>query len=175
VGFRVTPPDAHVLVEGRVIGEAQEWSGQRGARTYTFPGAGTYMVKIKKDGMKDLRIAVEAGAGGASTIAARLKPLAAADIDASDLEAVRVREGVALNVRPGNAEVLVDGQSVGEARRYAGGLLRPREILVLNPGKHRLSFVAPGGARKDVLVEVVETADKQRQRINVDLTGGNGG
>jgi len=176
VAFRVTPPDAHVLVEGRVIGEAQEWSGQRGARTYTFPGAGTYMVKIKKDGMKDLRIAVEAGAGGASTIAARLKPLAAADIDASDLESVRVREGVALNVRPGNAEVLVDGQSVGEARRYAGGLLRPREILVLNPGKHRLSFVAPGGARKDVLVEVVETADKQRQRINVDLTaGGNGG
>jgi serine/threonine protein kinase/outer membrane biosynthesis protein TonB len=176
VGFRITPPDAHVLVEGRVIGEAQDWSGQKGARTYTFPGAGTYMVKIKKDGMKDMLIAVEAGAGGASTISARLRPRAAADIDASDLESVRVREGVALNVRPGNAEVLVDGQPVGEARRYAGGLLRPREILVLNPGKHRLSFVAPGGARKDVLVEVTETADKQRQRINVDLTaGGNGG
>lgn len=176
VVFRITPPDAHVLVEGRVIGEAQDWSGQRGARTYTFPGAGTYMVKIKKDGMKEMRIAVEAGAGGASTIAARLKPLAAADVDASDLETVRVREGVSLNVRPGNAEVMVDGQSVGEARRYAGGLLRPREILVLNPGKHRLSFMAPGYARKDVLVEVTETADKQRQRINVDLAaGGNGG
>ena len=176
VAFRVVPPDAHVLVEGRVIGEAQDWSGQKGARTYTFPGAGTYMVKIRKDGMKEMRIAVEAGAGGSSIIPARLKPLAAADVDASDLETVRVREGVALNVRPGNAEVLVDGQSVGEARRYAGGLLRPREILVLNPGKHRLSFVAPGYARRDVLVEVTETADKQRQRINVDLTaGGNGG
>jgi hypothetical protein len=176
VGFRIVPPDAHVLVEGRVIGEAQDWSGLKGARTYTFPGAGTYMVKIKKDGMREMLIAVEAGAGGASTISARLRPRAAADIEASDLETVRVREGVALNVRPGNAEVLVDGQSVGEARRYAGGLLRPKEILVLNPGKHRLSFVAPGYARKDILVEVTETADKQRQRINVDLTaGGNGG
>jgi hypothetical protein len=176
VGFRVTPPDAHVLVEGRVIGEAQDWSGQKGARPYAFPGPGTYMVKIRKDGMKETRIAVEAGAGGASTITARLKPMAAADIDASDLDSVRVREGIALNVRPGNAEVLVDGQSVGAARRYAGGLLRPREILVLNPGKHRISFVAPGYARKDILVEVTETADRQRQRINVDLTaGGNGG
>lgn len=175
VAFRVVPPDAHVLVEGRVIGEAQEWSGQKGARTYTFPGAGTYLVKIRKEGMKELRIAVEAGGGGSSIIPAHLKPMAAADVDASDLETVRVREGVSLNVRPGNAEVLVDGQSVGEARRYAGGLLRPREILVLNPGKHRLSFVAPGYARKDVLVEVTETADKQRQRVNVDLTGGGNG
>ncbi|HEY4593527.1 MAG TPA: hypothetical protein VIJ61_14020, partial [Thermoanaerobaculia bacterium] len=104
------------------------------------------------------------------------KPEAAADVDASDLETFRVREGVALNVHPGNAEVLVDGQPVGPARRYAGGLLRPKEILVLEPGKHRISFVAPGYARKDILVEVTETADKQRQRINIDLTaGGNGG
>ncbi|MFL6261849.1 MAG: serine/threonine-protein kinase [Thermoanaerobaculia bacterium] len=176
VGFRVTPADAHVLVEGHVLGMAQDWSGEKGARTYTFPGAGTYRVKIKRDGMKDMLIAVEAGAGGASTITARLKPLAAADIDASDLDTVRVREGIALNVRPGNAEVLVDGQSVGAARRYAGGLLRPREILRLDPGKHRISFVAPGYARKDVLVEVTETADRPRQRINVDLmAGGNGG
>ena len=175
VSFRVVPPDAHVLVDGRVLGEAQDWSGQKGARTYTFPGAGSYLVKIRKDGMKEMRIAVEAGAGGSSTIAARLKPMAAADVDAADLETVRVREGVALDVRPGNAEVLVDGQSVGEARRYAGGLLRPREILVLNPGKHRISFVAPGYARRDVLVEVTEAADKQRQKLKIDLTGGSGG
>ena len=175
VGFRITPSDAFVLVDGKVLGQAEDWSGQKGARTYMF-SAGTHMVKIKKDGMREMLIAVEAGAGGASTISARLRPRAAADIDASDLEMVRVREGISLNVRPGNAEVLVDGQSAGEARRYAGGLLRPREILVLPPGKHRLSFVAPGYARKDILVEVTETADKQRQRINVDLTaGGNGG
>lgn len=175
VTFQVSPPDAYVLVDGRVIGQAQDWNGQKGTRPYTFPGAGTYMVKIRKEGMKEVRIAVEAGAGGSSVIPAHLKPLAAADVDASDLETYRVREGVSLNVRPGNAEVLMDGQSLGEARRYAGGLLRPREILLPPPGKHRLSFVAPGYARKDVLVEVTETADRQRQRINVDLTGGGNG
>ncbi|HEV2846589.1 MAG TPA: protein kinase, partial [Thermoanaerobaculia bacterium] len=35
VSFRVTPPDAYVLVEKRVIGMAQAWSGQKGAQTYT--------------------------------------------------------------------------------------------------------------------------------------------
>jgi hypothetical protein len=176
VGFRVTPPDAHVLVDGRVLGEAQNWSGQKGERSYIFPGAGTYLVKIRKPGMKELRIAVEAGAGGASTIAAHLQPLAAADVDASDLQTYRVREGVALNVRPPTAEVRVDGRPVGQARRYAGGLLRPREILLLEPGKHRISLVAPGFGQRDVLVEVTETADRQRERIIVDLTaGGNGG
>jgi serine/threonine-protein kinase len=175
VGFRIVPPDAYVLVDGKVLGEAQGWSGLKGARTFSF-SPGTHLVKIKKDGMKDMLIAVEAGAGGRNTINARLKPLAAADVDASDLESVRVSQGVALNVRPPNAEVLVDGQPVGPARRYAGGLLRPREILRLDPGKHRISFVAPGFARKDIMVEVTETADRQRQRINVDLTAeGNGG
>jgi outer membrane biosynthesis protein TonB len=175
VSFQVTPPDAFVLVDGIVLGRAEELSGQKGARTYSFPYAGTHLVKIRKEGMKELRIAVEAGAGGSSTISAHLKPMAAADIDASDLETFRVREGVALNVRPRNARVLVDGRPMGEAWRYAGGLLHPREILRLDPGKHRLSFVAPGYAQKDVVVEVTEAADKQRQRVEVDLTGGGNG
>ena len=95
VSFRVMPPDAYVLVEKRVIGTAQEWSGQKGARTYTFPGPGTYEVKIRKAGMKEQILAVEAGAGGASTIAARLRPEAAEAVDASDLRTVRVRQAIA--------------------------------------------------------------------------------
>jgi serine/threonine protein kinase len=174
VAFHVTPPDAYVLVEGRVIGEAQEWSGQRGARTYTFPGAGSYLVKIRKPGMKERRIAVEAGGGGSSVIAANLQPLAAADVDASDLRTVRVREGVSFNVKPAQAVVEVDGQAMGPARRFAGGFLRPKEMLTLSPGKHRISLVLPGYRRKDILVEVTETADKERERIDEVLTpGGN--
>jgi hypothetical protein len=174
VAFHVTPPDAHVLVEGRVIGEAQDWSGQKGARTYTFPGAGTYLVKIRKPGMKEVRIAVEAGAGGTSAISAHLQPLPAADVDASDLQTVRVREGVSFNVRPAQADVEVDGQSVGPARRFAGGFLRPKEVLLLPPGKHRISLILQGYRRKDIVVEVVETADKLRERIDAVLApGGN--
>jgi CRISPR/Cas system-associated exonuclease Cas4 (RecB family) len=174
VSFHVTPPDAHVLVEGRVIGEAQDWSGQKGARTYTFPGVGTYLVKIRKPGMKEVRIAVEAGAGGVSAINAHLVPLAAAEVDATDLQTLRVREGVSFDVRPALTEVEVDGQPMGVARRFAGGFLRPKEILLLPAGKHRISLVLRGYRRKDFLVEVSETADKARDRIQWVLTpGGN--
>jgi serine/threonine protein kinase len=174
VSFHVTPPDAHVLVEGRVIGEAQDWSGQKGARTYTFPSVGTYLVKIRKPGMKELRIAVEAGAGGLSTINAHLAPIAAAEVDATDLQTLRVREGVSFDVRPAVTEVEVDGQPMGAARRFAGGFLRPKEILLLPAGKHRISLVLRGYRRKDFLVEVSETADKARDRIEWVLTpGGN--
>ena len=120
VAFHVNPPDAYVLVDGRVIGQAQEWSGQRGARTYTFPGAGSYLVKIRKPGMKERRIAVEAGAGGSSVIAANLQALPAADVDASDLQTpARAHAVVFFNVRPATAQVQVDGERVGPARRFS--------------------------------------------------------
>ena len=178
VAFRVTPPDAHVLVDRVVIGQAQDYSGQKGAPTYTFPGPGTYVVKFRKPGMKDYRIAVEASAtGGTTPIVASLQPLPAAEVDASDLETVRVREAIAFRVQPLGARVLVDGEPMGLARRYSGGgFLRARgEWLELSPGRHRISLVAPGFQRRDLSVEVVATAEKDRQRIEVVLTPGGGG
>lgn len=172
VAFRVTPPDAHVLVDGRVIGQAQDWSGQKGARTFTFPEPGTYLVKIRKPGMKEQRIAVEAGASGAASISARLQAMAGEEVETSDLQTLRVRQGVSFRVQPPAAAVLVDGQPVGPARQFSGGPLRPREFLRLSPGKHRISIVAPGHRRQDVQVEVSETADRDRERINVVLSPG---
>ena len=175
VAFRIAPQDAHVLVEGRVIGTAQEWSGLKGARTYTFPGPGSYTVKIKKPGMQDYRIAVEAGAtGGTTPIAARLRPLAAAEVESSDLRAVKVRQAIAFRVRPPMVEVLVDGQPMGPAKSFSGGgLLRGKgEWLELSPGKHRISLVAPGHRQQDIQVEVSETAEKDRERIDVVLPPG---
>ncbi len=155
---------------------AREWSGQKGARTFTFPGPGTYLVKIKKDGMNDLKIAVEASAAGGTTpIFANLLQRPAEQVDASDLRTVRVREAVAFRVRPPVAEVLVDNQPVGPARRFGGGLFRPKEWLELPQGKHRVSIVAPGHRRYDVLVEVVPTAERDRERIDVVLTQGGDG
>jgi hypothetical protein len=172
------PPDAYVLVDRTVIGQAQDYSGLKGKQTYTFPGPGSYLVKLRKPGMKDYRIAVEAGAtGGTTPIAARLEPLAAAETDVSDLETVRVREAVAFHVLPPGAEVLVDGQPMGPARRFSGGrLLRGRgEWLELSPGKHRISLTSPGFRQRDLSVEVIATADKERERINVILVPGGGG
>ncbi len=176
VAFRVSPPDAFILVDGRVLGPAEEWSGQKGSRTYTFPGPGTYLVKIKKDGMHEVRIAVEASAGGGTTpITEQLRARAAEQIDAGELRVVRVREAVAFRGVPPMADVLVDGQPVGKARRYGGGFLRRGEWLELAQGKHRVSIVAPGHRRKDILVEVVPTAENDRERIDIALTQGGGG
>jgi tRNA A-37 threonylcarbamoyl transferase component Bud32 len=175
VTFNVTPPDAIVLVDRTVIGEAQSWSGGRGTRTYVFPGPGTYLVKFRKQGMKDYRIAVEAGAlSGKTPITARLQPVAAADADAADLETVRVREAIAFRVQPVTATLEVDGQAMGQARRFSGGgFLRAKgEWLELAPGKHRVSIAAPGYQRQDLTVVVVATAEDARRRVDVALTPG---
>jgi serine/threonine-protein kinase len=175
VSFNVTPPDAIVVVDRTVLGEAQNYNGQRGARTYVFPGPGSYLLKFKKQGMKDYRLAVEAGAlSGKTPISVRMQPAAAADTDDSDLETVRVSEAVGFRVQPLTATLVVDGQSMGQARRFSGGgFLRGKgEWLELAPGKHRVSIVAPGYRQRDYVVEVVATADEARRRVDVALTPG---
>jgi serine/threonine protein kinase len=175
VTFNVTPPDAIVVVDRTVLGEAQNYNGQRGARTYVFPGPGAYLVKFRKQGMKEYRLAVEAGAlSGKTPISVRMQPAAAADTDASDLETVRVSEAVAFRVQPPTATLVVDGQSMGQARRFSGGgFLRGKgEWLELSPGKHRVSIMAPGYRQRDYVVEVVATADDPRRRVDVALTPG---
>ncbi|HKV07724.1 MAG TPA: serine/threonine-protein kinase [Thermoanaerobaculia bacterium] len=172
VTFRVTPPDAYVVVDRAVLGMAKDWSGQKGARTYTFPGPGTYLVKIRKDGMKEHRIAVEvSGAGVVTPINVRMRSVAAAEVETSDLERIQVREAVAFRVEPADAVVSVDGQEMGSARQYSGGMGR-KGWLTLSPGRHRVSITAPGFRRQDYLVDVTGGAEEEKQRINVRLAPG---
>ena len=100
---------------------------------------------------------------------------AAEQIEASDLRVVRVREAVAFRVLPVTAEVLVDGKLAGLARRFSGGVLRHKEWLELSQGRHRVSIVAPGHRRQDILVDVIPTAENDRERIEIVLTQGGGG
>ncbi|MFL6293816.1 MAG: serine/threonine protein kinase, partial [Thermoanaerobaculia bacterium] len=172
LAFRVTPPDAFVRVDRTVIGKAKDWSGQKGARTYTLPGAGQYEIVIRADGMKEHRITVEASeTAGITPILARLSPLPAAEVEAGDLKVIRVSQAVAFRVRPAGAMILVDGQPAGRAAEYAGGL-RPAGWLRLPEGRHRVSVVARGHRRYDVIVEVMAGAPQQREKIEVDLLAG---
>jgi tRNA A-37 threonylcarbamoyl transferase component Bud32 len=176
LAFRITPPDAFVLLDGAVIGQAQEWSGLKGKRPFTLPGPGPHVIKLKKSGMRDYRIAVEATATrGTTPVVVRLQPLPAADVETPDLDKVQVREAVAFNVKPDAAMVLVDGQAVGQAKRFGGGFGHSGAWLPLPPGTHRITLIAPGYRRHDVAVEVTGGADKARQRIDVTLTLGTGG
>jgi hypothetical protein len=57
------------------------------------------------------------------------------------------------------------------AAEYPGGM-RPASWLRLPEGRHRISIVARGHRRHDVIVEVVPGAPQQRERIVVDLRQG---
>jgi hypothetical protein len=178
LAFHVTPPEAFVLVDRTSIGQAKEWSGQKGNRTYTLPGPGQYRIRVRAPGMREYHIAVDASnTRGTTSIVAQLRPLPAADVDASDLQVIRVREGIAFRLRPPApaAVVLVDGQAVGPAGRYSGGgVFGGGQWLNLDPGRHRVSVTAPGQRRQDFVVEVNSGAPKDREKIDVNLLpGGN--
>jgi eukaryotic-like serine/threonine-protein kinase len=171
--FRPDPPDAFVLVDGTSIGRATEWNGQKGGRTFTLSGPGEHRIKIRSQGMKDFKILVQASeTGGVTPILSRLKPLPAAQADASDLKVYRVREAVAFKVDPPGATILVDGQPAGQVKSFGGGRFAPSTWLKLPPGRHRIGLVASGMARQDFVVEVFEGADKDREKIEATLQPG---
>ena len=174
LAFRVAPSDAFVLVDGRVIGKAEEWSGGKRGRSYLLPGPGRYEIKIKKDGLGERRMTVEASAtGGVTPILATLNPLPAADVPSADIPVIRVSEAVAFRIQPAAplAQIVVDGQSAGPAKQFGGGLRG--DWLTLPEGRHRVSVVAPG-RRRDFIVEVFPGSQKARERITVNLLpGGN--
>jgi hypothetical protein len=176
LAFRVNPPDAYVVLDGGVIGRAEEWSGQKGGRAFTLPGTGSHVVKIKRAGMKDYRITVEAtDARGVTPVMVNLQPLPAAQIETSDLQTIRVREAIALRVQPDvNAVVLVDGTAAGPVKKFAGRFGHGEEWLSLPVGTHRITVVAPGYARRDLAVDVTPGADKARQKIDVALSPATG-
>jgi serine/threonine-protein kinase len=171
LAFRVTPPDAMVLVDRTLIGKAKDWSGEKGSQPYVLPGAGEYLIRIRKDGMKEFRVAVQAGeTGGVTPIYAQLSPLPAAEVEAGDLPVFRVGKGVSFRLRPPVAAVvMVDGQLAGPVLKFSGGLRGG--WLELPPGRHRVSVEARG-RRYDVIVEVMPGAIRERERIDVNLLGG---
>jgi len=176
LAFRVNPPDAYVLLDGAVIGRAEEWSGQKGGRAFTLPGTGSHLVKIKRPGMKEYRINVEASdTRGVTPVTVSLQPLPAAQVETVDLQTIRVREAIALRVQPDvNAVVLVDGAAAGSVKKFAGRFGRGDEWLSLPPGTHRVTVVAPGYNRRDLAVEVTPGADKPRQKVEVVLSPATG-
>jgi hypothetical protein len=172
LAFRVTPADAFVLVDGKVIGQAKGWSGQKGARSYTLADPGRHQILIRADGMREHRVTVEANSAGYVTpLTVRLLPLPAARVESADLPVVRVSEAVGFRVRPPGAAIFVDDQPAGRAGEYPGGM-RPASWLRLSEGKHRISIRAGGFRRHDVIVEVLPGAPQQRERIVVDLRAG---
>ncbi|HEY2737822.1 MAG TPA: protein kinase [Thermoanaerobaculia bacterium] len=170
--FRPTPPDAYVLVDGTLIGQATEWNGQKGGRTFTL-SAGEHLIKLRSAGLKDFILRVEAGeVAGVTPILSHLKPMGAAQSEASDLKVYRVREAIGFRVEPSGATILVDGQPAGQVKNFGGRFAQPGTWLKLPPGRHRIGLTASGMSRQDFIVEVFEGADKDRDHIEATLQPG---
>jgi serine/threonine protein kinase len=171
--FRPTPADAFVLVDGNQIGRATEWNGQKGGRTYNLSGPGEHQIKIRSEGLKEAKILVQASeTAGVTPILVRLRPLAAAQADPTDLKTYRVSEAIAFRVNAARAEIIVDGQPARPASSLGGRFAQPKSWLPLPPGRHRIGVTAPGMERQDFLVEVSAGADKDKERIEVNLQPG---
>ena len=173
LSFRVTPPDAFILVDGTVIGRADEWSGQKGTRPYTLAEAGEHTIKVKKPGMKDYRLTVEASeTGGTTPVTVHLSGLPTHEVATSDLQSYRVRKSIGFKGAPDGAEVLVDGNPTGQAKRFSCNVFG-RGGLELPPGTHRVTVSAPGFAQRDFKVEVDDEAESGCRAVDLSR-GGNG-
>jgi len=175
LAFRVTPPGAFILVDSTVIGRAEEWSGQKGTRPYTLAEAGEHTIKIRKPGMKEYRIDIDASeASGTTPVTVRLQPLPTHEVSTSDLQSYHVRKAIGFKGAPEGAEVLVDGNPSGQAKRFACGVFG-RGGLDLSPGTHRVTVSAPGYAQRDLKVEVDDEAGSNCEAVDLNMARGGGG
>ncbi|MEM9293372.1 MAG: serine/threonine-protein kinase [Acidobacteriota bacterium] len=168
LNFRVTPEDAFLLIDGRMMGRVREYSGAEG---FELPGPGRYRLVLRRGGFEDYRVLVSAAADGpaVSRISARLEQKAAQDVELGDLPLYRAREAVAFQVDHPQARLMIDGQPVGSASRFTNRLGLVREWLELSRGQHRVSIIAPGRQRVDLVVEITGGAQERRQKISVEL------
>lgn len=62
--FGVDPEETLVEINGVVLGIADDWDGMGGGQVYTFPGEGTYLVKLSLEGYETawVHVVVKAGA-----------------------------------------------------------------------------------------------------------------
>jgi hypothetical protein len=175
LAFRITPPDAFILVDKTVIGRAEEWSGQKGTRPYTLAEAGEHTIKIRKPGMKEYRIDIDASeTSGTTPVTVRLQPLPTREVSTSDLQSYHVRKAIGFKGAPEGAEVLVDGNPSGQAKRFSCGVFG-RGGLDLAPGTHRVTVSAPGYAQRDLKVEVDDEGGSNCQAVDLNMARGGGG
>jgi eukaryotic-like serine/threonine-protein kinase len=168
--FRVQPDDAYVLLDGIVVGQARDFS-PASRRPLDLPSAGVHTVVLRRAGMADRTIRVDARADGPAVtpLVGRLLPVAAGETPLHELETHRVGKAIGLRVTPAAARVLVDGRDVGAAGDFGGGRMGRGSWLELPPGMHRVSLVAPGHRRVDLAVDVTSGALEERKRIQVAL------
>ncbi len=157
----------YVVIDGRSIGQALDWKERGG---YQLPEAGEHTVVLRKEGLREQRVRINAQPGRAATPIGAALQAAHTATPGGGPPAIRVREGVSLKVEPRTARVLVDGADQGPASKF-GGI---GEWLPLAPGRHQISLQSPGHRSIDFWVEVESGAPEAKRRLEYTLPKGGG-
>ena len=56
--FKVDPEEVLVTVDGQLLGEADDWDGAGGGKTYYFDGPGDHLVKLSLQGYRTVWVKV---------------------------------------------------------------------------------------------------------------------
>lgn len=56
--FNVSPEEALVEIEGKIIGTADDWDGKGGGQVYRFPQPGTYYARLSLQGYRTVWVAI---------------------------------------------------------------------------------------------------------------------
>jgi len=167
------PKDSIVAVRGpgdsrfRTLGRADQLPGKDEIQ---FPSPGSYLVRVRRERMRDFVARVHAASGRPpAQIVARMREIKAKELALGDLQHYRAGEAIGFKVTPPSARVLVDGRPVGLARKLSGGHFGRGRWLELKPGVYRVSLEAPGFQRMDIAVEIFPGAEPAKRRLELTL------
>ncbi|MEM8996745.1 MAG: hypothetical protein AAGF23_18315, partial [Acidobacteriota bacterium] len=171
--FAVEPEDTVVKIQARgersiVQGQVSRFeAGEEDARDLELPAPGEYLITLVSSGHGDIVYFVKAAAAG-PTQTIRLSMATAArqgQAKGGGGSTVRVSRGVSFSGQPADAVVYIDGAEVGAASEWPGTgrnrMVRSRNSLKLDRGRHQIRIEAPGHEPFEIQVVV---APQARQR-----------
>jgi predicted Ser/Thr protein kinase len=162
VKINVDPTDARVFLDGRYIGISNDWDGHGGGELLTFEDEGTHRLRFAFPGRRDRVVDLRITRG--------------ADKDVKEIEGklddgtpggptgpegklehpkYQTKGTIRLVTEPPDAELMVDGRSLGPASRYA-----EQGLALKGPGVHDMVLQAPGYRSKAFRVIVALAAKK---------------
>jgi hypothetical protein len=171
VSLVVEPEDAFVLLRSSyderytVVGMALEFDAtkRRGA-PLALPSDGTFYVMLRAEGFADHVVKVNASParGAVATFSLKMgRPGQRAGSAPGQASVIEVRQGITFGDGPRRAKVEVDGEDMGQLRRFQDGGLLP-----LGPGRHRV-VVSLGSQRWELEVNVTSAASSERQVVRI--------
>ncbi|MCP4662164.1 MAG: serine/threonine protein kinase [bacterium] len=169
--FRVVPDDAIVVVRGAsdsrsvVHGAARNFDPKHDdARSVELPGAGDYLVFLRKEGYPDYVISLQAAASGGSQARLIKATLSTRRRSSSEPLVIAVRQAIGFSGYPARTAVFVDGVQQGFAADYPGGIGKANN-LQLASGSHDVRLDPPGYRPVHIQIEVRRDAPKKKQVI----------